>query len=120
MIAMTLGMDILTAGICCSAALVLTRCLTVEEAITAVRARVLLTTVASFGLATALNKTGVAETVADFLVQSATPIGSIGVLGALFMLTSLLSCAVSANAAIVLFYPICYHAQVTYLYCQYH
>jgi di/tricarboxylate transporter len=70
--------DLLTASLAAAFAMLLTRCLTVQEAIDAIPGRLILVIAGSFGMASALNNTGVAAELADNLVSVLSPIGDFG------------------------------------------
>lgn len=81
-------------------------CLSLQQAISAVDFRVLLTIAGSFGLSAALENTHVSVMFGAALTYAEPFLGVVPFLMLLFMLTSLLSCVVSNAAAVVLVYSI--------------
>eukprot|EP00977_Amphora_coffeiformis_P009247 scaffold2102_cov161-Amphora_coffeaeformis.AAC.31 len=79
-----------------------------QEARDAVNWEVFVTIAAAFGIGTALENSGVAKAVADFLVNVGTGvgIGDAGLYGAVYFATFLISNVVTNNAAATLLFPI--------------
>lgn len=86
--------------------LVALRCVSASAALRSVDWPVLLTIGAGFGIASAMEKTGVAEAVARLVVSSAGDLGPIGGLAAIVVVTVVLSEVLSNNATAVLMFPI--------------
>jgi len=97
---------LLTAALMATAALVLTRCITGQDARRSVDMRVMLAIAAAFGIGVALEKTGAAAAISQQLMHLASPFGDLGALVAVFAATSLLSAFIANNAAAVLMFPI--------------
>ncbi|GMI41469.1 hypothetical protein TeGR_g4533 [Tetraparma gracilis] len=76
--------------------------MTLDEAWGAVKSSTLLTIAASFSLGTAIQKSGLAEDIADLIGKVAGPFGHIGLIAVVGFVTSLLSIMVS-NTAVVIF-----------------
>ena len=87
-------------------ALVLTRCLSLEEAYAAVDWRIVFLLAGVLGLGRALEETGGAAVLSDFVVTWLAPLGPVAVLAGLYLLTSLLTEAMSNNATAVLLAPV--------------
>jgi di/tricarboxylate transporter len=89
-----------------AALMVLTRCCTAGQARAGVDWPVLLTIGASFGVARAMEKTGLAGGVAEEIVRRAGGLGPWGLLAAVYAVTLLFTTLVSNNAAVALVFPI--------------
>ncbi len=87
-------------------ALVLTNCLTLEEAYAAVDWRIVFLLAGVLGLGRALDETGGAALLSDLVVDWLAPLGPAVVLAGLYLLTSLLTEAMSNNATAVLLAPV--------------
>jgi di/tricarboxylate transporter len=95
----------LKASLLAAGLMILTRCTTGREARRSVDWQILIVIAASFGLGTALQNTGAAESIAVSLVELAG--GSSGIsLALMFAVTALLSAVVTNNAAAVIMFPI--------------
>lgn len=90
--------------------LILTRCLTTEEAYESVdwRLMVLIGSMMAFG--SAMSKTGAADWLADLLVRHVAPLGSNAVLIGFFALTVMLTQPMSNQAAALVLLPVAVHA----------
>jgi di/tricarboxylate transporter len=73
---------------------------------------VLVTIAASFGVARAIESTGLARVLADVLVRPVEALGPVAVLAAVYVATNLLSEVLSNNAAAALVFPIAAAAAV--------
>ena len=87
-------------------AMVLTRCLTIEEAYAAIDWKIIFLLAGVLGLGRALEETGGAALLADYVVTGLSWMGPIAVLSAFYLLTSLLTEAMSNNATVVLLAPV--------------
>jgi di/tricarboxylate transporter len=87
-------------------ALVLTRCITTEEAYEAVdwRMMVLIGSMIAFGVA--MEKTGTAKVLADLIAAHASQWGTVGVMAGFFVLTVLLTQPMSNQAAALVVLPV--------------
>ena len=99
-------LSLLEAALLATAILILTGCLTVEQAFASIKGRVLLAIVSAFGVGAALENTNVAESIADSLVGLGSNLGGVGLLIAIFICASVLSCLISNAATVVIMFPI--------------
>ncbi len=99
-------MPILVSSIVGCIALVLTRCLTLEEAYAAVDWKVIFLLAGVLPLGLALEKSGAAELLAHSTLVRAGELGPIVVLAVLYLLTALLTEFMSNNATAALMAPI--------------
>ena len=97
---------VVLAALAGAAAAVVVRCIPPGDARGAIDFSVLAVIGASLGLARALEKSGVAAAIADMLVEVGRGLGPIGVLGAVYLTTMLLTEVISNNAAAALVFPI--------------
>ena len=79
---------------------------TPREARDAVDVNVIVTIAAAFGLGRALEDVGIAESLADGMVDLASPLGTLGVVAGVLVATMLLTELVTNAAAIVLVFPV--------------
>ncbi|MDX2487943.1 MAG: SLC13 family permease, partial [Gammaproteobacteria bacterium] len=105
-LAVTTGwLSMLKASLLAAGLMILTRCTTGREARRSVDWQILIVIAASFGLGSALQITGAAESIAVSLVELAG--GNKGVsLSLMFAVTALLSAVATNNAAAVIMFPI--------------
>lgn len=89
-----------------SVLLVITRCITLEEAYRAIDWKVIFLLAGALTLGVALEKTGAALFVSNLLVQSIGELGPLALVAAFYLLTSLLTETMSNNATAVLLAPI--------------
>jgi di/tricarboxylate transporter len=99
-------LPILTAAIIAAIAMVLTRCLTLEDAYNAIDWKIILLLGGIIPLGLALEQNGVATWLADGLLQPLLVYGPIALLAALYLVTALLTEAMSNNAAAAILAPI--------------
>lgn len=83
-------------------AMVGTGCLTPRSAFRSVDVSVLLIIAAAFGVGSAFEKVGLADLIAGGIVGSASAFGAVGVLAAIYLVTSLLTEIITNNGAAVL------------------
>lgn len=100
------SMNLMTASLVAAGLMLLTRCLTGEQARRSVDWTVLIAIAAAFGVAIAIQKSGAAEAIATRIVDLAAPFGSIGVLVALYTITAILAGLVTTKASAALMFPI--------------
>jgi di/tricarboxylate transporter len=100
------SMDLMTAALSAGALMLLTRCLTGEQARRSIDWTVLIAIAAAFGIAIAIQKSGAAEVIAARIIDVASPFGSVGVLVALFAITAILAGLVTTKASAALMFPI--------------
>ena len=89
-----------------------TRCMSASAARESIDWPVLIAIGASFGLGKALERTGVAEELARFLVNSTAILGPVATLAAVYLVTMVLNELITNNAAAVLTFPIAVEAAV--------
>jgi di/tricarboxylate transporter len=97
---------ILVAALLGTIAMFATRCVTPAEAYEEVDWMVLVLLGSLLPLGTAMRNTGTAELIATGVLRVTEPLGALGTLGALFLLTSVLTEVISNNAAAVVLTPI--------------
>lgn len=106
-LAMTFGwLDLMVAAGLAAGLMVATRCCTVGEARQGIEWPVILTIGGSFGIARAMEKTGLADTIAGHVVTAAGAMGPWMLLAAVYLLTLLFTTLISNNAAVALMFPI--------------
>lgn len=98
--------SLLTAGLLCASIMLLTRCLTGQEARRSLDVSVLLTIAAALALGKALLVTGVAKLLGEALVAATVPLGALGVLGGVYIAVMLLTELISNAAAAALLFPV--------------
>jgi di/tricarboxylate transporter len=99
-------LEIFLGAILATIVLLLTRCLTAVEARRSIELNVLIVIAASFGINRAIEKTGVASFFAGKIVDAMGPLGPVGVLAAIFLITTLITEAINNNAAAALVFPV--------------
>jgi di/tricarboxylate transporter len=99
-------MDLMTASLTAAALMLLTRCLSGEEARRSIDWPVLISIAAAFGIAAAIQKSGAAQLIAARLVEWVAPFGSVGVLVAIYAITAVLAAVVTSKASAALMFPI--------------
>jgi di/tricarboxylate transporter len=90
--------------------MVLTRCMSTADGRQAVEWPVLTAIGASFGLGTALDKSGAAQYLAEQLIQLTQPFGPIAALAAIYMATMILNELITNNGAAAIAFPFCLQA----------
>ena len=99
-------LPLVTASFLAAGAMLLTRCLTARAARQSLDLGVLVTIAAAFGISAALESTGAARILASGMVELAVPLGPVGVLAAIYTVTSVITLLISNNAAAALMFPI--------------
>ena len=94
-------------------ALVATRCIGNDQAYQAIDWRVIVLLAGVLPLGIAMQKSGLAQTVADFGVDMVGGFGPLAVLAAIYLITALLTEMMSNNAAAVLITPIAFTTAVS-------
>jgi len=89
------------------AALIFTKCTTMDSCVRAVKLRTVLTIVGAFGLGKAIGQEGVANVLAEMLIFVLKPFGPRGLLSAVFAATVALGIIFHGTAVVVLMFPIC-------------
>jgi di/tricarboxylate transporter len=100
------GISILPAALIAAALMVVTGCCSAEQARRSIEWSVLIAIAAAFGIGKSLETTGAAKCLADGVVHVCRPLGPIGVLGGIYLLTLVLTEIVTNNAAAVLAFPL--------------
>ena len=95
-----------TAVLLAGLAMVLARCVTMEEAYESINWQSIILIAGMLPMATALNKTGALELIVTGLVESLGTLGPIALMAGLFVLTSVFSQFISNTATAVLVAPI--------------
>lgn len=86
--------------------MVLTRCMTLEEAYGSINWQVIFLLAGVLTLGTALEKSGAARLAGDFLVESLGTLGPVALVSGLYLATSLLTEMMSNNATAALLAPV--------------
>ena len=97
---------IVVAALTGAAAMVVTGCLDIRDAVRAIDSRIVLTIAATLGLGTSLQITGGAEFVALSLIAALEGLGPGAVISVLFIIIAIVTNVLSNNASAVLFTPI--------------
>ncbi len=106
-------LHLMTASLLAGGVMLVTRCLTGEQARRAVELRVLVAIASAFGIATALEQSGAAHVLASRVVDFAEPFGHVGLLTAIYVATAVLAGIVSTTASAALMFPIAASAAET-------
>jgi len=96
----------MTAAMLAAGLMILTRCCTGPQARRGVDFQILVVIGASFGIGTAMTNTGLAANIAHTIVLAVQTLGPIGLLAAIYALTSVFTATMTNNAAAVLMFPI--------------
>lgn len=99
-------LSIFKAAILAASILLLTRTVTATEARRAIEMNVLIVIACAFGISKALDKTGAATHIAHSIIGTVQILGPLGVLGAIYLVTSMLTEVITNNAAAALAFPI--------------
>jgi len=99
-------LDPMTAAMLAAGLMVLTRCCTGPQARRGVDFQILVVIGGAFGIGTALTNTGLASTIAHTIVETVQSLGPLGLLAAIYILTSVFTATMTNNAAAVLMFPI--------------
>ena len=105
-------MPIMMAAIIGSMFLVITRCITMEEAYLAIDWKVIFLLAGAISLGVALDSSGAATLISTFLIGIVGSLGPIAIVSILYILTSMLTETMSNNASAVLLAPIAIAASV--------
>jgi di/tricarboxylate transporter len=89
-----------------AAAMGVTRCCTAPQARAKVDWSVLIVIGAAFGLSDAMQSTGLAATASKLVLAIGQPLGAVGLLAAVYLITALLSAFIHRAAAVALVFPI--------------
>jgi di/tricarboxylate transporter len=99
-------LSIFKAAILAASILLLTRTVTPAEARRSIEMNVLIVIACAFGISKALDKTGAATYIAQSIIGAVQFMGPLGVLGGIYLVTSLLTEVITNNAAAALAFPI--------------
>lgn len=99
-------LDILNAAILAAIILIGSKCVTVVEARRSIELNVLIVIAAALGISKALEKTGAAGFLAHLVVENVRDLGPVGLLGAVYLVTSVLTELITNNAAAALMFPV--------------
>ncbi|CAN8072513.1 unnamed protein product [Agarophyton chilense] len=97
---------LLTAASAAAFVMIVSGCMSVNNAGQAVDMAVVVTIAASFGLSNGLEDSGAAERMANAMVQAFERVGSLGLLFGIYTGTALLSSVITNNAAVSLVFPV--------------
>jgi di/tricarboxylate transporter len=100
------SMNLMVASLTAAGLMLLTRCLTGEQARRSLDWPVLIAIAAAFGIANAIEESGAAAVLAARIIDLAAPLGSVGVLVALYTITAVLAGLVTTKASAALMFPI--------------
>ncbi|PLX94438.1 MAG: SLC13 family permease [Desulfuromonas sp.] len=99
-------LPILHAAILAALVLLLSRSVTAVEARRSIELNVLVVIAAALGISKALEKTGAADALAQLVIQAVDGLGPLGLLAAIYIVTSIMTEVVTNNAAAALAFPI--------------
>ncbi len=97
---------IITAAGLAAITLILTRSISPADAKEMIDWKVLLIIAAAFGIASAVENSGIAGFLAEVTIQITQPFGIIGILAGLYVLTSLYTSIITNNAAAAFLFPV--------------
>ncbi len=103
---------IMMAAIAGSMFLVVTRCISMEEAYVAIEWKVIFLLAGAISLGVALDTSGAARLISGFLIDIVGSLGPIAIVSVLYLVTSLLTETMSNNASAVLLAPIAIAASI--------
>jgi di/tricarboxylate transporter len=92
--------------------MLVTRCISPDEARKSLEVNVLLLIACAFGIGMALEKTGAAGYIAEGIIMGFSQFGTVGILAGLYLVTILFSAVITNNATAVLVFPIAYQTAV--------
>jgi len=106
-VAATLGIvPIVIAAGAAAVILVLAKCINIQEAFNKVEWKILLTIASAFGLAAAIENAGVAQFFASYIFDFSSAFGMLGLIAAVYFLTSVYTEIITNNATAALLFPI--------------
>jgi len=85
---------------------VLTKSISGRTALNSVNWKVLLIIASSFGIAAAVQKAGVAKFLADYIIEFASPFGTIGIVVAVYLITVIYGNLIYRTTAVITLFPI--------------
>ncbi len=86
--------------------LILAKCINIQEAFNKVEWKILLTIASAFGIATAIENAGVAQLFASYIFDFSAAFGMLGLIAAVYIMTSIYTEIITNNAAAALLFPI--------------
>ncbi len=107
-LAVTEVLPLVTAAALAVLLLVVTRCVTPQEARHFVDFRVLITIAAAFGISEAMHNSGLSDVLGSRIIQLSEHFGRVGIVAALFGITSLYTTVITSNATAALLFPIAF------------
>lgn len=99
-------LPIMVAAMLAAGLMVLTRCCTGPQARRGVDFQILVVIGAAFGIAAAMSKTGLAETIGHTIVTAGGSLGPWALLASIYFMTVVFTACMTNNAAAVLMFPI--------------
>ena len=105
-------LPIMVAAIVGSMFLVVTKCISMEEAYVAIEWKVIFLLAGAISLGVAMDVSGTARLISDFLIDIVGALGPVAIVSVLYLVTSLLTETMSNNASAVLLAPIAIAAAV--------
>ncbi len=105
-------MPIMVAALVGCIFLILTNCISMEEAYKAIDWKVIFLLAGAMSLGVALDKSGAAQLISNFLIDIVGSLGPIAIVSVLYLITSIMTESMSNNASAVLLAPIAIAAAV--------
>jgi di/tricarboxylate transporter len=102
------SIDMFVCAIGAAVLMIVTRCISPEEARQSVELNVLVLIACAFGIGAALEKSGAASFIANGIITLFSHYGIVGVLAGMYLVTILFSAIITNNATAVLMFPIAY------------
>ena len=99
-------LPILTAAVLAATILLVARCVTAVEARRSLEINVLIVIGCAFGLSRALEKSGLAASLAEFLIGMGGQLGPLGLLAVIYLVTTVFTELITNNAAAAIVYPV--------------
>jgi len=106
-------LPIMVAALAGCVLLILTGCISMEESYRAIDWKVIFLLAGAMSLGVALDRSGAAKLISDFLIEIVGRWGPIAIVSVLYLITSLMTESMSNNASAVLLAPIAIAASVT-------
>ncbi|GAA5521699.1 SLC13 family permease [Aliifodinibius salicampi] len=89
-------------------ALILTGCISTEEAYTAINWKIIMLLVGVLPLGTAIDKTGAGAIIAETLINLLHDLGPVALLSGLYLITTMITAIITTNASVALLAPIAF------------
>ena len=86
--------------------LILSRSISPSDAKNMIEWRVLIIIAGAFGIARAIQNSGLAEAISNGMMSLVQPLGIIGILSGIYVLTSVYNCFITSNAAAAFLFPV--------------